>query len=116
MGKEKGSDNKREKEKQRRRRVRRYLCLTDEHRGRLKIIVDRKAEKYQSSEKGNEGMTKIAHSKENKYESIPIMVKREKIRGAGRLKDTANDLAAHSLHKLKTKCVMERFGRGSLSY
>lgn len=48
-------------------------------------------------------MTKIAPSKEDKYESKPIMAKREKIRGAGRLKDTSNDLAAHSLHKLKTK-------------
>lgn len=54
MGKEKGSDTGREKEKQRRRWVRRYLCLTDEHRGRKKIIVDREAEKYQSSEKGND--------------------------------------------------------------
>ena len=31
------------------------------------------------------------------------MVKREKIRGAGRLKDTTDDLAVRSLHKLKTE-------------
>lgn len=36
-----------EKEKQRKRRVRRYLCLTDEPRVRKKIIVDREAQKYQ---------------------------------------------------------------------
>lgn len=88
MGKEKGSDTGREKEKQRRRWVRRYLCLTDEHRGRKKITVDREAE----------GMTEIAPSKENKYECKPITVKRENIRGTGRLKDTTNDLAVCSLH------------------
>ncbi len=42
MGREKGSDTKREKEKQRRQRVRRYLRLTDEKRGRNKITVDGK--------------------------------------------------------------------------
>lgn len=46
-------------------------------------------------------MTKIAPSKENKYESKPIMVKKEKIRG--RLKDTTDDLAVRSLDKLKAK-------------
>lgn len=61
-------------------------------------------------------MTKIAPSKENKYESKPIMVKREKIRGTDRLKDTTNDLAVRSLHKLKTKRLMERCGEGGLSY
>lgn len=45
----------------------------------------------------------------------PLMVKREKIRGTGRLKDTTDDLAVRSLHKLKTKCLMERCGEGNLS-
>jgi len=49
-GKRKGV-TQRGKEKQRRRRVWRYLCLTDEHRERKKIIVKRMVEEYQSSKK-----------------------------------------------------------------
>lgn len=67
MGKEKGSDTKGEKEEQRRQRVRRYLCLTDQNRGRKIITVDRKPKIYQSSKKGSKGMTNIASSKESKY-------------------------------------------------
>lgn len=76
MGKEKGSDTKGEKEKQRRQRVRRYLCLTDQNRGRKIIIVGGQPRIYQSLKKGSEGMTKIASSKENKYIRKPIMVEK----------------------------------------
>lgn len=103
--------------------MRRYLCLTDEQRGRKKkIIVDRKAEKYQCSKKKgekkeNEEMADKNRSlKRDKYKSRPIMVKREKIRGTGRLKRYDHVLAVCSLHKLKTKCLVELCGRGSLSY
>lgn len=64
---------------------------------------------------GNEGMSKIAPSKGNNYKSKPIMVKGDKIRGTGRLEDTTNNLSVCSLHKLKTKCFMERC-EGSMSY
>lgn len=37
-------------------RVRWYLCWTDEHRGRKKITVERKAKTYQCSQKRKEGV------------------------------------------------------------
>lgn len=37
-------------------RVRWYLCWTDEHRGRKKITVERKAKTYQCSQKRTEGV------------------------------------------------------------
>lgn len=58
MGKEKGSDTKGEKEEQRRQRVRRYLCLTDQNRGRKIITVDGKPKIYQSSKKREQGNDK----------------------------------------------------------
>lgn len=65
------------------------LCLTHEHRGRKKIIVDREAKTYQSSEKGNEGKKQLLQ-RENKYQSKPIIVTRKKIRGSRRSEDTAD--------------------------
>lgn len=115
MGREKGSDTKGEKEKQRRQRVRRYLCLTDQNRGRKIIIVGGKPKIYQSLKKGSGGMIKIASSKENKYIRKPMMVEKRQIRGTGRLKDTISDLSECILHKLKTKCLMERCEGGRLS-
>lgn len=53
-GGERKGVTQRGKEKQRRRRVRRYICLADEHRGRKKIIVDKKISPLRN------GMTNIA--------------------------------------------------------
>lgn len=115
MGREKSEWGHRER-RRRKRRVRQYLCLTDEHRGRKKIIVERKAEKNQCSKKENEGQTKIAHSREKKYECKAIMMKGGEIRGTGRLRDTTNVLAQPCPLKLKTTCLVERCGGRSLSY
>lgn len=85
----------REKEKQRRRRVRRYLCLADEHRGRKKIIVDKKC---QPSKKWND---KYSFLKGEKYQSKPISQKREERKDTRRLKDTTRDLSVYTLHTFK---------------
>lgn len=53
-GEEKGSDTAGEREREKEKQRRRYLCLTDEHRGRMEITVDGKAEKYQGKRGGQE--------------------------------------------------------------
>lgn len=105
-GGKKGSDTERKRETEKEKGEAIYMFSRWTQRKK----EDYSGQKNQPSKKWND---KYSFLKGEKYQSKPISQKREERKDTSRLKDTTSDL---SVHTLKTKCLMERCGEGSLSY